>query len=168
MTKRGWGTVATITVAAIMFIAVAIGLLLLKHESAHESRQQKQAYALDLADGSEYEVTILREEKELIRGLSGTQSLPENQMILFDFGYDDFHGIWMKDMNYAIDIIWLDKNGRVVYLVEDALPESYRNESDATIFRPNQRSRYVIEAISGTIKKTGLTINDRIKLPSGV
>ena len=110
-----------------------------------------------------FDVVILSNEKERIQGLSGTKTLPKNQAILFDFEYEDTWGIWMKDMNYAIDIIWTDSNGKVVYMVKDAQPSSYPN----TVYKSSQLARYVIETISGTIDMTGLKKGDIVTLPSG-
>lgn len=108
-----------------------------------------------------YTATILEEENELIRGLSGSDQLPPDHVMLFDFGKDSRWGIWMKDMNYPIDIIWLDKQARVIYMVQDAQPSSYPD----TIYRPKQNARYVIEAVSGTIERTGLKVGDSVTLP---
>lgn len=108
-----------------------------------------------------YTATILEEENELIRGLSGSDQLPPDHVMLFDFGKDSRWGIWMKDMNYPIDIIWLDIQARVIYMVQDAQPSSYPD----TIYRPKQNARYVIEAVSGTIERTGLKVGDSVTLP---
>jgi uncharacterized membrane protein (UPF0127 family) len=55
-------------------------------------------------------VTISDSDSERIKGLSGSKELEQNQGMFFIFDQEDFHGIWMKDMNYPIDIIWFDKN----------------------------------------------------------
>ncbi len=123
------------------------------------------APVLDLA--KDYKVTILRDEDELIQGLSGTKTLTTNHVMLFDFGSEDKWSIWMKDMYFAIDIIWLDSGGKVVHMVRNALPSSYIDDQNAKIFRPSQNARYVIEAVSGTIEGTGIKNGDFVNLPSG-
>src|SRR5690242_15708811 len=42
------------------------------------------------------------------QGLSGTASLPLDQGMLFIFPKDGTYAFWMKDMNYSLDIIWID------------------------------------------------------------
>lgn len=113
--------------------------------------------------GHRYHMTVLRTEAELQKGLSGTKSLPEGEAMLFVFGGDSKWGIWMKDMNYAIDIVWLDSDRTVVYTIKNATPESYPE-----IFRPDVDARYVIELPSGTIERTGITKGDAAGMPSGV
>ena len=114
--------------------------------------------------GHSYHMSVMRTSDELQRGLSGTESLAADHAMLFVFPRDDKWSIWMKDMNYPIDIIWLDGDRNVVYLVKNAQPSSYPD----TQFKPDQNARYVIELPSGTIEQTGITIGDPAGLPSGI
>ena len=54
-----------------------------------------------------FSLTVADTEASRIQGLSGTPSLSPNGGMLFDFEADGAHGIWMKDMKYPIDIVWL-------------------------------------------------------------
>ena len=49
-------------------------------------------------------------------GLMFRPSLPEDRGMLFVFGELDFHGIWMKNCRFPIDIVWLDEERRVVHV----------------------------------------------------
>mgnify|MGYP001581369878 FL=1 len=109
-------------------------------------------------------MTVMRTEAERARGLSGTSSLSADQAMLFVFPNDDKWAIWMKDMKYPIDIVWLDNSGQVVHTVKNAQPSGYPKEQ----FRPASNSRYVIELASGTIEQTGIKNGDLAGLPSGV
>lgn len=90
------------------------------------------------------------------RGLSGTVSLPADEGLLFVFDAPDFHGIWMKDMNFSIDIIWLDETKRVVSIAEQISPDTYPQS-----FVPNQKALYVLEVNAGFVKKAGIKIGDQ-------
>lgn len=114
--------------------------------------------------GKEYRVVIAKTSEELQRGLSGTKSLPENDVMLFVFPTSDRWSIWMKDMNYAIDIIWIDGRNQVVYMVKNALPSSYPTQK----FYPDKPAKYVVELNSGTIEKTEIRLGDHVTLPRGV
>lgn len=109
-------------------------------------------------------VAVMRTEAELQKGLSGTDSLSEDQAMVFAFPGDGKWGIWMKDMQYPIDIVWLDSGRTVVHMVKNAQPSSY----PSTTFRPEVNSRYVIELPSGTIERTGITKGDPAGMPSGI
>ncbi len=114
-------------------------------------------------DGHRYHVSIMRTDAELQKGLSGTSSLPEGNAMLFAFPYSNRWSIWMKDMKYPIDIIWLNAQKQVIYTVRDAQPSSYPNT-----FKPDQLARYVIEFPSGTIERTGIKNGDPVGLPSSI
>ncbi len=87
------------------------------------------------------------------QGLSGKQSLDEKRGMLFTFEESAPHAFWMKDMLFSIDIIWLDIDKHVIYIVSDATPESY-----PTSFRPNTNSRYVLEVPAGWAVRHGVTL----------
>src|SRR3989344_4329125 len=56
------------------------------------------------------ETTVMAEVADTLalqtRGLSGRTSLGEGEGMLFIFDQEGTHGIWMKDMHFAIDIVW--------------------------------------------------------------
>lgn len=122
--------------------------------------------------GKTYIVTIARTDAERQQGLSGTKSLPPDHAMLFVFPEASIEGtrIWMKDMNYPIDIVWLDGGRKVVYTVNDAEPSGYNKAFPlaSTIYTPSAPARYVIELPNGTISKTGVNEDTVATLPSGL
>jgi len=104
-------------------------------------------------------IEIADDQDERIKGLSGRSELKYGEGMLFIFDNEKYHGIWMKDMNFAIDIIWLDENLQVVSIKENATPESYPES-----FKPERKALYVLEVPSGFVKKEGIKINDQITL----
>ncbi len=96
-----------------------------------------------------------------IRGLSNTPYLPDNVVKLFIFDSPGQHSIWMKDMNYSIDIIWVDEDNSIVFIEEDASPESY-----PAMFVPDAPAKYVIETVSGFVKKNAVTLGEKVVFPS--
>lgn len=97
---------------------------------------------------------------ERIRGLSGKTSLEQNEGLLFVFPHDSAHGIWMKDMHFPIDVVWLDSDFVVVDLEENARPESFPDE----VYRPERDARYVLEVPTGTIRASGIKINTQARI----
>jgi len=88
------------------------------------------------------------------KGLGGTLNLRSDQAMLFVFDSDSKWSIWMKDMNYPIDIVWLDSTKKVVYMVKNAPPESYPYEQ----FTPKETARYVVELPAGTVEQKTVNI----------
>lgn len=110
-----------------------------------------------------FNVTIARTDFERQRGLSGTNNLASNQAMLFIFPDNTKPGIWMKNMNYPIDIVWVNTNYQIVHIVKNAQPSSYPQT-----YKSDVAARYVIEVSSGTIEKTGIVRGDLVGLPSGI
>jgi uncharacterized membrane protein (UPF0127 family) len=146
---------------AVIALAVVIGGTVLWW-------QMEQGSSLLRLHGHNYQVTVMRSEAELEKGLSGTNSLPSGQAMVFVFGSDSKWPMWMKDMKYPIDMVWLNGDKQVVYTVKNASPSSYKSDTDATKFTPGTDARYVIELPSGTIEQTGIIQGDSAGLPSGI
>ncbi len=98
---------------------------------------------------------------ERIKGLSGTPYLPDGIVKLFAFGAEGEHGIWMKDMNYPIDIIWVSKSGVIVHIQKKVTPETYPDS-----FSSPKPAWYVIEAPAGFTEVNGVSLGDTVIVPS--
>lgn len=88
-----------------------------------------------------------------VKGLSGMESLPKDTVMFFIFDVPDKYGIWMKDMKFPVDIIWLDHEGRVITLESNVSPDTFPK-----VFFPLENSLYTIEANSGFIDKNQLEV----------
>lgn len=96
-----------------------------------------------------------------IRGLSGTPFLPDDVVKLFVFGVPGPHSIWMKDMNYAIDILWVAEDGEIVHIEESVSPETYPESFSSPV-----SAWYVVEANAGFVATHGIALGDRVTLPA--
>ncbi len=95
------------------------------------------------------------------QGLSGRASLAEDQGMLFIFDTAGNYPFWMKDMNFAIDIIWLSEDLKVIYIKKDARPELFPET-----YGPNKsmkNTKYVLEVVSGFAEKNNLKVGDKIE-----
>src|SRR3989344_4633932 len=59
------------------------------------------------------------------QGLSGRKSLGANQGMLFIFPQDEARQFWMKEMNFPLDIIWLNKEGKIMGLATNVATSTY-------------------------------------------
>ncbi len=95
--------------------------------------------------------------RKMTVGLMFRKSMKQNECMLFIFPNDRSHPIWMRNMRFPLDIVWLDSNRRVVDFVESAKPSSWHDFSG---YRSKAPSRYVIEFNAGFIRKNNIKIND--------
>ena len=114
-------------------------------------------------------------EEERILGLGGRGAIAKDAGMLFIFPQSDFHGIWMKDMQFPLDIIWLantqtdtDCAGNyavenrclaVIDIRENVMPESYPES-----FYPKEKASYVLEIKGGAATRNGITIGSVLTL----
>lgn len=87
------------------------------------------------------------------KGLAVFKKLPANEGMIFRGLPVGTQTFWMKDMNFDIDIIWVNKENRVVHIVYDASKDSYPTRFENPVEQP---SSYVIELNAGLAEKHGI------------
>lgn len=105
-------------------------------------------------------LTVARtaEEKEI--GLSKTNSISENEGMIFLFEKPDYYSFWMKDMKFPIDIIYI--NGEEIVTIEKNVQPPTKGKSP-TIYTSTKPSDKVLEIQAGLSEKYNLKKGDRIK-----
>jgi uncharacterized membrane protein (UPF0127 family) len=93
------------------------------------------------------------------RGLSYRESLASSTGMLFIFDTPALYHFWMKDMNFPIDIIWLNQNKKVVHIEHSISPSTYPQS-----FGPQTSTQYVIEIPAGRAKEIGISKGDQVSL----
>lgn len=93
------------------------------------------------------------------RGLSGHAPLGAGEGMLFVFEQDGMWGIWMKDMAFAIDIVWADASGTITTIYRSVSPDTYPN-----VFYPSAPARYVLELPAGFTAAHGIEEGEKIKI----
>jgi uncharacterized membrane protein (UPF0127 family) len=94
-------------------------------------------------------------------GLSNRPSLRQDQAMLFVFEDNQRHGIWMKDMKFAIDIVWIDEDKIVVDIAENVQPSTYPKT-----FLPASPARYVLEMVANQAQAKGFSRGTQLSFPS--
>src|SRR3990167_7829278 len=56
-----------------------------------------------------------------VKGLSGQSSLEKNSGMFFKFPGSAIRTMWMKDMNFPLDVVWIEK-GSVVEITKNIVP----------------------------------------------
>lgn len=132
---------------ALILIALVVAYIIGNFKSTTEVRLNAGVYHLQLADT----------ESAREQGLSGVEKLSPNGGLLMKFDSDYPWGIWMKDMDIPLDIIWLDNAKKVVYIKENVSP----TQGTHVIMQPKKPSRYVIELASGSVAAAGIKVGQQ-------
>jgi len=147
--KHIWISATSLVVAALIVLAVVYIL---------PGLHRPDLKPVELRGGTVY-LKLAATPESRAQGLSGVTSMRQDEGILMDFGTDDKWGIWMKDMSIPIDILWVTKDKKVIYVVREAQPEL----STAKIFTPKEPARYVIELNSGAASRYVVKVGDVIR-----
>lgn len=107
-------------------------------------------------------VKVVISASERKKGLSGHDSLPINSGMLFVFDKSAKWGIWMKDMKFPIDIIWIGQDKRIVDIAANALPEPGKKDAELTVYRPQNDSKYILEINAGLANLNNLKVGDTV------
>lgn len=158
--------IASFVLVVGLFIVTLIGRIYIEKSQVSRSREQPPvAYQKTVLMVGDVSLTALIADSEALRtqGLSGTQSLEKDRAMLFVFEKPGIYPFWMKEMRYPIDIIWLDEAKHVVFIKENATPESFPEA-----FTNTQPAKYVVEVVAGFAKEHGVEIGTTMLIELGI
>tara|TARA_Y100000310_G_scaffold312831_1_gene360528 strand:- start:2586 stop:3041 length:456 start_codon:yes stop_codon:yes gene_type:complete len=146
---------------AILFIILVLGLVffMLPTPTTPEYEIDISKTAIIKIKEIQIAVEIADTPQKHKQGLSGRESLPKNEGLLFIFNKSDTHGFWMKDMNFPIDIIWINENWMIVDITENISAETFPE-----IFEPRELSRYVLEVNANFVRENNISIGDKVSV----
>ncbi|TAL49191.1 DUF192 domain-containing protein [Patescibacteria group bacterium] len=154
----------TIEVLVLTFVLLSIAFSLIFFLTQIKPPKQNRAALLNTDFSRPLRVgsavvwaDIAETEKERVLGFSGVSDILDNQGLLFVFPEPRPVGIWMKNMLFSIDVLWLDEEWRVIQIETRLVPEGFPK-----IFTGATPARYVLELKSGFVEREGTSVGDRI------
>jgi len=143
-----------IVVFLIVFVSL-ISYLFRDDKPSKDLKVEDINYVKISGEKIKVELALTPENQE--KGLSNISSIGENEGMLFIFEKPLIHNFWMKDMNFPIDIIWIDKDMKVIFIEKNVKPDTYPQT-----FGPNKDSQYVLEVNALFSEKNNLKVNDSV------
>lgn len=113
-----------------------------------------------IIDKNNLNVEVADTDVKRIKGLSGRDSLSEDEGMLFIFNNPGLYYFWMKDMKFPLDFIWINDN-EVVDLTQNVLTPDNNNPST---FTAKSEFDKVIEVNAGYVKNNEIKIGDKIEV----
>lgn len=153
--KRRYSSLA-VGVSCIIGIAVYATFSKNAPETLHPEHGVHQQTAVIGGETFSLEVVDTDESQRL--GLSGRESLAAGTAMLFAHNEPGERCIWMKDMRFPIDIVWLDASKTIVKIIESAAPESYPTTFCA------DNTWYVLEMNAGETDRLDVATGDKVVL----
>ena len=112
-------------------------------------------------DGNELTVLVANTPERRFVGLGGRPSLGDYDGMLFLFDESQQYPFVMRDMEFSIDILWID-NGRIVDIAPEAIPEPGKPEEQLMRYYPRQPATTVLEVPAGWSATHGVVIGDYV------
>lgn len=104
------------------------------------------------------ELAVTPEERQ--KGLMFREELAAEEGMLFLFEEEGIYSFWMKNMKFPIDIIWLDKDKRIVHIEENVPPCPVE---PCPAYTPSRPACYVLELKAGSSQNYSLKIYDQLE-----
>ena len=105
-------------------------------------------------DSVHYQVEVADDARTRSIGLMYRATLPANRGLLLLNDRPEQLNIWMKNTFLPLDIIYIDADGRIVKIVENAEPES-------TAVMPSEgRVKAVLELNAGQVRNREIAVGD--------
>lgn len=111
-------------------------------------------------NGRKLSALVADSPKKQAVGLMFREKLEQNECMLFIFGRPNRYSIWMRNMRFPIDILWVDEKKRIVD-IKEAAPPAKRFEF--ATYKPRVDAKYVLELKSGFVKKNKITKAAKIR-----
>jgi hypothetical protein len=108
-----------------------------------------------LPDGYKVRAEVAISAEDMLRGMKYRESLDEDRGMLFLHNREGNYPYWMYEVKVALDLIWLDKDRRIVQIVHQAPPCPGPQEKCLT-YGGAFKALYVLELKAGTAKKHNL------------
>jgi hypothetical protein len=104
------------------------------------------------------EVRVAESFDQKFTGLSDTESLPEDEGMLFPYPQEDNRTFVMRGMSFGIDIIYIDSEGRVTEIHHAPEPPEGADGND---FRYPGCGQYVLEVNYNWTVRNDVDVGDR-------
>ncbi len=104
-----------------------------------------------------FSVEVMRTDEQRARGLMHRRFMAQDRGMLFDFKREEPVAMWMKNTYLSLDMVFIDKSGKVVNIAENTEPLSER------IIPSAGPVLAVLELNAGTARRIGLKPGDRLR-----
>ena len=138
---------------ALLLVSVCLGLVGCGGSSdAVEDFNSRQ---VSLPDGTSVQAEVMMNETDMARGMMFRDKFPEGRGMLFIHSSPNKYPYWMYQVKLPLDIVWMDRQKRVVEIVENAPPCTGKaSECQASgTYGGNEVAMYVLELPGGYARK---------------
>src|SRR5690242_174430 len=115
-----------------------------------------------LASGQKILSEVMMQREEMMRGMMFRDSLAPDHGMLFIHGAPGKYAYWMYQVRIPLDIIWMDRQHRVVEISANTPPCKNASASTCPNYGGHEDAMYVLELAGGMAAKYGVRVGDTI------
>lgn len=147
----------------LVLLGLTLGLTMLAASCSSTSTpiEDVGATRIILPNGERLMAETMRTEIDVMRGMMFRDAFPEGRGMLFVHPSEGKYAYWTYQTRVALDIVWMDREGRIVEIVPDARP-CETVASQCPNYGGTAVSRYVLELNTGMAAKYGLRVGQRL------
>jgi uncharacterized membrane protein (UPF0127 family) len=93
-----------------------------------------------------------------MKGLMGRKTLKESEGMLFPFRNENYHKFSMLFMSIPIDIIFVNKNKKIVDIFQNVQPCFSISKN----YTPKEKAKYVLEVKANFTKRHSIKIGSKV------
>jgi uncharacterized protein len=114
-----------------------------------------------LPSGAVYSLEVARTPEETAQGLMFRESLRDRSGMLFLFHDGQPHRFWMKNTMIPLDMIWMDADGKVLFVSANTPP---CRADPCPSYGPDAPPASVLEIAGGMAEKERITVGSRLRI----
>lgn len=139
----------------VLFLFLVLTLIFISVEGG-----KKDYIRIFFPNGFSVTAELAKTEEERALGLMFREKINEDQGMLFIFDHEGIYSFWMKNMKFSIDILWLDKEKRIIH-IEENVPACPKEPCPT--YSPQSPAAYVLELKAGSVAKHQLKLLDKLE-----
>ncbi len=151
-------------VLAIVLAVVAVGAFAALQQNASPDATGKCGpYRNDksvIISGQTFKTEVVTTKKEQATGLSNRPCIEPDQAMMFVFDTPGQYAIWMKEMKFPIDVLWVSPDKKVVGIERGVEPSTYPD----SFANKDQPATHILELKSGRAKQLDVKIGTKVEI----
>ena len=144
---------------ALMAVLPAMARAQMPDTSKAQPELPKEKLTIVTRDGARHDFMVemaLQPDQQTV-GLMFRTTVPPDGGMLFDWGTPRDSTMWMRNTVSPLDMLFINEDGTVRHIAEDAVPKSL------AMIPSGGAVRATLEVAAGTAKRLGIRVGDKVE-----
>ena len=133
-------------VIALVTLGIAMPLMM--------GNQDTNYFMVELPNGKQILAQVADSPEKQVVGLFFAKELHPDSAMLFIYDDEDSHRLWTKNSHFPIDMIWMDRDRKILH-VEESVPPCAKDPCPT--YGPKEpEALYVMQTAAGFVRRNNL------------